>query len=347
VRQTTAPVALAPVLERVHADLAAYYGLQRPRFVPLNYQDRPFSHVLRLAVHDDGHAAPSRNVFVKVTKPKVIPGGPHALRDRVSRDFDTTRRAHAAMRDGDLGVVPPIACYPDLLAMVTEEVVGPTLLQYLHGRASWAVGPERLADLGATMSRAGRWLRAFQETASGGLVNASSFRDYIDHRLHRLLRSRGGGLSPSVRAHILQHVDRLAAAIDPADLAEVAIHSDLALGNVLVSDGRIVVLDFAMAKLGTRLHDLTRLWVQLDVLTTKPRFRPSTVRHLQSALLAGYDPSVTPEQPLFRLLVLLHRVNQLAKLSSSASALAPYTWIVRWHHRRRLAQDLLTSPDGK
>ena len=100
----------------------------------------------------------------------------------------------------------------------------------------------------------------------------------------------GGGFSSDDRLAVLNHIQALGAQIAPQDLKEVAVHSDLALGNILVSDGRIVVLDFAMSKLGTRLHDLTRLYVQLDLLAVKPRFSSRVVRRLQQALLNGFDP---------------------------------------------------------
>ena len=335
------------MFERIEADAASHFK-QAVRLTPAGEQDRPFSLLLRLAVSRPGESSPFAHLFVKRFKPKADIGA-GSMRQRVLRDYETNSRVHEALRQfQDIGAVPPVACYPDVLTIVTEEVAGPTLLEHLEARARWVVGADRLQELEGLMHRTGRWLRAFQGTASGGVVNTMSFREYIDHRLQRLARSARGGLSEANRLRILEHVEALAGTLEPADLREVAVHSDLALGNVLVSNGRIIVLDFAMAKLGTRFHDLTRLWVQLDVLTTKPQFRRATIRRLQSALLAGYDPALTPGHGLFRLLVLLHRINQLAKLSASpADGSSPYAWVLRWYHRRRVAQELRTSPSSR
>jgi hypothetical protein len=93
------------------------------------------------------------------------------------------------------------------------------------------------------------------------------------------------------------------------------IDADLAPGNILIAGSRVVVLDFAMVQRGTRLHDISRLWVQLDTLRAKPQFRARTVRQLQRALLAGFDEGLSAERPLFRYLVMLHRINHFTTLS--------------------------------
>ena len=337
---TAEPNVFAPVLPRIEFDAASHFS-EPIRLAPVREQDRPFSHLLRLAVLRPGENTPFAHLFVKRFKPRPDISDA-AIRKRVLRDYETNSRVHTALRHyDDIGAVPTVACYPEMLTIVTEEVAGPTLLEHLQAHAGWFVGATELEQLEKTLATAGRWLRAFQATDSGGVVPVASLRAYIAHRVQRLM-GLSGHLTAADRDRILSHVDALGAAAPPDDLREVAVHSDLALGNILVSDHRIVVLDFAMAKLGTRFHDLTRLWVQLDVLTTKPQFRAATVRRLQRALLAGYDPTVSPQHPLFRLHALLHRLNQLAKLSSQPGAYpgAAYGWVVRRHHRRRLAREL-------
>ncbi len=147
---------------------------------------------------------------------------------------------------------------------------------------------------------------------------------------------------------MLSHVDALGHRAAPEDLREVAVHSDLALGNIIVSGDRIVVLDFAMAKRGTRLHDLTRLAVQLDLLSVKPQFGSRVIRRLQLAVLEGFDPALRMDRPMFRLLTLLHRVNHLTTLSVNrfSPAEAVYNALVRRRHRRWIAAELAGGIDG-
>jgi hypothetical protein len=286
------------------------------RLVPVGYEERPFSFLLRVEVWQPDASSPATHAFLKIFKPKDPASGVD-LRQRVLRDFETTRAIHDFLRQwDDVGAVRPIACYGDLLAIVTEEARGETLLERLQTRATWFPDAARMTDLEDTMTACGRWLKRFhgfdpRETETR--VAVADLLAYIDVRLRRLVEQHV--ITGSYRERIIQHLNRLATRVSPADLREVAIHADLAPANMLVCGTRIVVLDFAMAGRGSYLHDISRLFLQIDVLRAKPQFRPRTVSALQSALLRGLDETLTPEHPLFRYLLMLHRINHLGTLA--------------------------------
>jgi hypothetical protein len=102
------------------------------------------------------------------------------------------------------------------------------------------------------------------------------------------------------------------------------------------------VLDFAMAKRGTRLHDLTRLYLQVELLGAKPRFRSSVLGKLQLALLRGFDAALTTSDPLFRYMLMLHRINHLATVSSRKSPFREslYNLYLRRIHGQRIVEEL-------
>ena len=128
--------------------------------MPSRYEQRPFSHVLRIDVHTDTSSAPVRSLFAKVFKADV--GRLEMMRQRVANDYATTLAVYQAMRcHDDLGVVPPVACYPDLLAMVTEEVRAATLLDHLTSAATWWSGVRR-NETNGVLENVGRWIHAFQ-----------------------------------------------------------------------------------------------------------------------------------------------------------------------------------------
>lgn len=334
-----------PVLERLRQDAEQRLGVSPLRFVPVNREERPFTRLLRVSVHRSGDVEPLTHFFVKIfkVKPDV---GVERTRERIVRDFDVNRRVHDAMQPlEELGAVPPVACYPDLLAIVTEQVTGPTLLDHLQMEAAWFPAAARIEGLCRTVGTAGRWIREFQGSATGGgCVAIEDLCAYVDHRLQRLVRH--GTFSTSDRAQVLTLIDHLGARIAAEDLKEVPIHSDLALGNIIVSGRRIVVLDFAMTKLGTRLHDLSRLFLQIELLAIKPQLRATIAGQLQRSLLEGFEPGLTVEHPLFRLLMLLHRVNHFTSLSLNRASLpaAIYNNFVRRHHRRSIAAELQRGP---
>lgn len=338
------PDVFAPVLARLEADAIAYFGIAPLRLVPAECDERPFSHVLRLSVCRAGDDHPISHLFVKVLKPKAIAGGSDTMRQRVAVDFDTTRRVYASMLPyKNLGAVPPVACYPEHLAIVTEQVEGQTLLEHLRTEAAWFPSDRRLDRLQETMATVGRWIRVFQSVdAPGDYLTVDRLRQYIDHRLDRLVRDVGGRFTQDDRGRVLQHLDRLGRQIAPQELREVAGHADMALGNIIVSGRRIVVLDFEMAKLQSSLHDVTRVFVQIGLLGIKPHLRAPVVRRLQRALLDGFDPSLTVDLPLFRLLVLLHRVNHLTTLTVTRAPFAEafYNRVVNRQHRRWIAEEL-------
>ena len=341
------PDVFTPILDRLRGDACRHFGVEDLRFEPEAYEDREFSHVLRLGVYRDNSATALSHLYVKAGKRKVIEGGPNAQSDRVIRDFETTQRVHASMAASpDLGVVPPVACYPEHLAIVTEQVTGPTLRQHLATRAAWFPTEATLRELGGTLSATGRWIRVFQSTMPPAEPIPRGFlRDYIDHRLKKVVQRDPNRFPEEERTRVLRHIDVLMGQISQSELRQVPVHSDLAMGNILVSGDRVVVLDFAMAKTGTALHDLTRLFVQLDLLAVKPHVRERVVRRLQDNLLTGYDPALTVDRPLFRLLVLLHRVNHIVTLLFQPAQLveAAYNRVVLHRHYRWVAGELARS----
>ena len=306
------PRAFEPVVSRLQEDLAKVTAGPPARVLPVAYEERPFSSVLRVrAIEPAGDAC----YFVKIYKSTQDPGNIEKIRARVSQDFVTTQRlARAMTTDPRLRVVDVIACYPDHLAIVTRQAVGDTLRAYLDRHASWFPGAGTRARLMAALSTVGEWIRAFQRLdPAGGVIEECELREYVDVRLKRLVQR--GIYSGTRREAILAYLAGLGATMSHGDLARVLVHADMAPGNILIATDRVTVLDLAMVQRGAPLHDITRLYLQLDVLRAKPQFRPRVVAAIQRALLHGYDPGLSAAHPLFRYLVMLHRINHLSTLT--------------------------------
>jgi tRNA A-37 threonylcarbamoyl transferase component Bud32 len=342
------PAVFTPVLNALETDAAKHFRLASVRLVPASPEERPFSYVVRVDVRRHDVESSVGRLFVKVFKPKTLPEGQGSMVERVAQDFEATRRVHAwLLPHQDLGVVPPVACYPDMLTIVTEEVQGPTLLDYLRRNTTWIGGQRSIDEMSSTMATVGRWLRVFQRLDPGTTrATIDSLRAYVDHRLQRLVSETTAEFSETNRRDTLAHIDALGRCIRDDELLEVTTHSDMALGNVLVSGHRIVVLDFAMTKRGNALLDLTRLFVQMDLLAVKPQARNSIIESLQQAMIRGYDSELARDRPLFRLMLLLHRINHLATLSVKRAPFMEglYNGVIRRHHRQWLAAELRRGP---
>jgi tRNA A-37 threonylcarbamoyl transferase component Bud32 len=243
------------------------------------------------------------------------------MRDRVSRDFEATRRVHQALVGIEgLGAVRPIACIPDDLVIVTEEVPGATLSDLLELRGAWRPAQPAIRELAGVLHHVGAWLRAFQGIESPGRrVLLGDMRAYLDVRLRRLVDSPRGALDEAERQRLLGYFDATAQDVAAADLEEVGVHADLAPSNVLVNGTTVTIIDFAMAATGGRYLDVARLYTQLDFLTAKPKFRPRVVKALQQALLDGFEPGLTSDRPFFRLFLLQHVICHVANLSLNPS----------------------------
>ena len=339
------PAVFAPLLRRLRADRVRAFGAADICLTPVSYQARPFSNVVRLRV-SQANGLPDTYCFAKIQTPKAVPNGESHMRQRVHHEFETTAKVELALgeRPG-MTALHPIACYPDLFAIVTREIHGVTLMRYLEKRVSWFSTGSRLAQAEEAVRLVGDWLRAFQTIEpSDELIDVGDLRGYIDQRLQRLVSSGQSPIDRSVRERCLRHIENLSAAIGPQHRRSVLVHADLAPGNVMVTDAGVAVLDFAMTARGTFLHDVSRLALQIDLMRGKPHFRPSSVRRVVAALLGEFATDIGGVHPLFRLLTLRHRINHLATLTlqPSRGTVRLYHWRLRRMHYRSLLRELRT-----
>jgi hypothetical protein len=340
------PRAVADVMELIPPDVERVLGPGVVGVTPMSYDDRPFSHLARASVTyaDD---RPATAIYLKIFKA----GGPDRIakmRARTAHEFETTARtfAHLSGRSG-LGVVRPVSCYPQHLAIVTEETPGATLLARLERDAAGFPSEETLGRLDVILSRTGQWLRAFQSMPMQPGATSEGLADYIDVRLRRLVNLPAAKVTADDRSAILEHVNRLDASV--RNDCRVAVHADFAPGNVLVAGDRVVVLDFAMAATGDPLLDIARLYMQVDLLRLKPQFRARTIRRALSNLLRGYDPTLDSATPAFRLQLLRHHVNHLNTLAAGTARFpsSAYNAYVRRFHRRWMAEEVATGARGR
>ena len=128
--------------------------------------------------------------------------------------------------------------------------------------------------------------------------------------------------------------------------AEVVISERGKVRGKVVGE-RVIVLDFAMCGRGSVFHDLSRLFLQIDLLRLKPQFTGGVVDRLKRSLLHGFDPQLSPDRPMFRALLMQHRINHLATLSLSHERFPSnlYNRRVRRYHRACLERELQRRPE--
>ena len=325
--------AMGCVLAKLHHDAPAVFGTPTVGLETLQVIHRPYSEIARVRVQG---GAVDTEVFVKVARLRSeAPGEIEFMRRRVAADHAVTKLVHESMpRSPGLGTIRPVACYPDLLTIVTERAPGETLLVAAE-RSVRRWSSSRDHDLNQAMVHLGRWIAGFQRSpAPIACASRAYLREYLDVRLRRLVDSDRTRFSATDRDDVLRAFDAQVRRLSENDLQLVPIHADFALGNVLVDRDRVCVLDFAMSTTGTRFDDVAQMHLQLGLLAQKPHFSRSKVASLQRALLRGFSNEPIEGSPLFRLITLQHVACHylgLAERPASLASQAYNAWVARSH----------------
>ena len=334
------PAQFRPVLTKLVAGGREYFGSDEISVEPLTRVERPFSTLLKIRVGTGGCA---QGAFVKILKPRAdTPVEIASMQRNVQRDFEMTARVrHALGGCAGLTAVRPIACFPEELAIVTGEAVGPMLSQVLARRAAGWPRPSVVRELSQLLYRVGAWLKAAQDALpEDHPLDREAMRTYLDKRFTDLETTGAIRLTTSGRDAIARCRDRLLRDATAEGLRRVWIHADFCPENIITRGGDITVLDFMMAKTGTKYHDLAHLFMHLEAMQVKPWFRPAIVARLQRDLMAGFEPGLTVGRPLFALMLLQHVVCHLLTLQAPVEGRAARLYRARLHgrHRRWLAE---------
>ena len=331
IMRVEASPAVRSTLERLAAEKERLFGSMDAQWTVAHATERETSEVLKLSVSGaDGIDA----VFVKVLKPREPgPAARAVARGWVTSEFEVMSGLHRSLASfPNVRVARPLVCYPEQLAIVTAEVRGTPLSDLLERRATWWPSLDEQRELDRALFAVGGWLSVVGTVeAREGCLSLGDMRAYIDVRLRRLLEAHPPALDEARRTTVLRYFDRTAMEVDPADLRQVLTHADLAPSNVIVSGQEVSVIDFARAAPGGLFMDVTRLYTQLEFLTAKPKFRPAVVRSLQAALLRGFDESLDPQRPLFRLFVLQHLLCHMSNIARNPAPL-----LARLYNRHQL-----------
>jgi Ser/Thr protein kinase RdoA (MazF antagonist) len=316
---------LASVLEALAADPTTEFGTPGAEVTIVRRVEGPYSSVYQVRILTPGRTV---HAYTKIVKPRRDGADELARLSRVvQREYDATRAFFlASKQDDDVRAVRPIAVVPDHQTLVTEEVPG-------HPLGDLLTDPEQPAhQLAVIATRVGRWIRAYQGTGGvQGSVELSERRRYLDDRL-RLMEGRV--VSAAERAATLARFDALAEQIGVPSVPAMPIHADLTPTNIIVDDrGRVAVLDFTMAKTGTTLHDLAHVFFHLELMAQRHRGRRLLFRSLQQAMVRGYDPALTADDALMRLMLMQHGICHVAMLAERRVPLVDVAY--RWFLRRR------------
>jgi hypothetical protein len=259
--------------------------------------------------------------------------------ERRQREFGDLERVYTALGP-DGGVVRPVACFPDLGAVITAHAPGVSLGPLVRRAVRRGGDAQALGHAAARCLAAGAWLRRFQAagaTAMRGatpahLPSADAFLAYLDERL-RLLCGSHPGIDAALRNRLLAHAAAALQLVPQRAFATVTwSHSDFGPHNVLDTDAGVTVLDFELQAQHPAFDPA--YFVECLAGHVAPWVDPARVRRLTRAFLAGYGEPLDAQ--LFGLMRLRHLVCAYASEARRSGVAAYRHWPSRLTLRARL-----------
>ncbi|GAB4368346.1 MAG: hypothetical protein Kow0042_09430 [Calditrichia bacterium] len=276
--------------------------------------NRKYSIVARCIVR--GSTSESR-VYVKhYLNKKNLP--PDSFREVLENEYQILARYYEKFtRSDNFRVVEPLFVVSDKFLLITREAEGQNLAQLIKSEGGFFPSKAKMRRLTDGLKRTGSWLKYYHslEKPSPNKYSVDELLEYMKVRFNILTEDSRRRFPQHYVPRILEFVERNRYAVTEEELTVFPSHSDFNLGNVLINDGQVTVLDFGRIKEDSFLLDLSRLYHQLFLMTLKPQYRAEVIRKLQKALLRGYGMEYADRLMLFRFLLIRHTLTHLVGIT--------------------------------
>jgi thiamine kinase-like enzyme len=198
---------------------------------------------------------------------------------------------HQLLTEGNFSVPPPLYYFDDIKVLLTERVAGEKLSDIIRKQNRKGAGKGAKAELEDLLFRCGKLLRAVhtirktEEKAPLSyylLERTTGAADYF---------KEAGSLSAGEYKSFVNAVTKGVENVSGKSFAQVLQHGDYNVGNILVHEGRITVLDFTFSREELIYNDISRLIMSLEIINPYPKnllFNFSMIPVLREKFLSGY-----------------------------------------------------------
>lgn len=290
-------------------DIGKFEGLE-----VLELLNRRFSKVCRCRVHGKKKKT---DVYVKIFQDTVTIDNRGKV-EAVRSEYETLYRWSAEFKNSAVyGVVTPLFYDPEKFIIVTKEVSGISLYNILNEKCKFHPDPGIVKQMSANLQKVGGWLQYFHSKTppEDKLFSIDDLIVYLDRRLILLTTEYGRFFPHRYRKRVLNFLEEKHELITPDQLKLGLTHGDFNLGNIIVGNDKITVLDFGEVKFDSYLLDVARIYHQLYLMTLKPIYRPGTIQRLQGALLNGFGCPHATQLMIFRYLLIRHTITHLVTIT--------------------------------
>lgn len=249
-------------------------------------------------------------------------------------EFDALQRVvDRCHPDLQCPVPRPRLVLPEFDLLVMDYADGKELEDFMAS-ARMTASQASLDETLGHFRRTGQWLKSFQSELQIHHVGADVLNQTLAHcddRLRMIQEYDHPWISRDLRTDVLRHLDDLHALVR-GPVAVSDCHGDFGPWNVLVRDGRVVVLDFFAHRRDCVLTDPIGMLIYLESQARSPSFSARRIRRLQEAFCRGFDCEIQFEPSLVRLCEAHHRIRRVHDCLMEKGT--------RWSDRFRIRQVL-------
>ena len=343
------------MLERVMHGLALdhkeiFTSVEEPAITLIQKIDYPNSQIARLKL---GWKERDVVVFVKVLYEDLVDGKTNRSdleykEQQIRTEYDVLGKLYEYFDEHEnVGVITPLICFPDCLAHVTLEAEG-SKLSSLMGDAKVFGKTENFKKLLQSIRQVGRWLHLFQGFPSYTIHTAKEFDvndvfSYCQIRLERLSQARPNEFTAQFCNQFMQVIQATGEGISFKNLEISCRHNDFGPNNILVSEEKLIVLDFGGFNYGPSCCDFIKFWSELEILRTSPFISHENIDSLQAAFLAGFGREFDIEDPTFAFFEAVYLIDKIDEIITAWQSLS---WIQRFAYLR-LYRKLVHHLEGR
>lgn len=241
------------------------------------------------------------------------------LQQRVGASYENLSRVYASFKAfSGYSVIKPIACFPEWIALITEESPGIDLWTLIRKKAKFYPSKTNLHLLKKYCRACGKWLAIFQQITRRPDLDPCEFDSFIetlDSSLSTLIHKQNSMFSNEFRQRIIGFCQQLILSIPDEDRMVSGLHYDFAPVNILIHEDKITVLDLEDLRNGVIYYDSIYFYYHLNLLLETPIYRPATVAKLQKAFIEGFGTLLDLSKNVVTLCLIHNVIDSLLYLS--------------------------------
>jgi hypothetical protein len=285
------------------------------------------SNIARLNIVCSGE---TKTLFIK--KLSMSENGDDGVTASVSKEFEILGRLYSSFASiRNLGVVRPVAVFPQLQVVVTEGAPGLSLSEVISKAGKRLSSRKDLARGIAHCRLAGQWLQHFQSLTRQGEqpFNVEGLLRYCDSRLDLLVRADRSGIGSAEKTKIVNKIMRWNDKSKPEENIVTGRHNDFAPHNIIADNDSLIVLDFTYFDYDSYAYDVCGFLRGFIKLGVNPVSSGSKILALRDAFFAGYGGRVDLSAPQFMMAACRFHIEMLLSRLDDCFGLEPRAWMTR------------------